>query len=224
MEVRDGFIEIRDQNWNEVARIVDATNAMKFKEIAAEYEGFAEAWGMVGSFLPPEMAHTGEDENTGAVTALQYDLSFTADDYNIFVFDEAGNLISQVNYWKGDGDHTWTDWNGKDDAELTISESRYDYNFNDADWQSIAHAGVTKNYVTAVNGQPLAAKELHEQGVNYGYRVSKEDFIKATVAARPARRSGMNQSKCYGNYLDRSRRSPNQQQYLDIGGSRVPRR
>ena len=179
MEVRDGFIEIRDQNWNEVARIVDATNAMQFKEIAAEYEGFAEAWGMVGSFLPPEMAHTGEDENTGAVTALQYDLSFTADDYNIFVFDEAGNLISQVNYWKGDGDHTWTDWNGKDGAELTISESRYDYNFNDANWQSIAHAGVTKNYVTAVNGQPLAAKELHEQGVNYGYRISKEDFVEA---------------------------------------------
>ncbi|MDA8954580.1 hypothetical protein N9H24_01220 [Planktomarina temperata] len=179
MEVRDGFIEIRDQNWNEVARIVDATNAMEFVVIAAEYEGFAEAWGMVGSFLPPEMAHTGEDANTGAVTALQYDLSFTADDYNIFVFDEAGNLISQVNYWKGDGDHTWTDWNGKDGAELTISESRYDYNFNDANWQSIAHAGVTKNYVTAVNGQPLAAKELHEQGVNYGYRVSKEDFINA---------------------------------------------
>ena len=62
MEIRDGFIEIRDQNWNEVARIVDATNAMEFEVIAAEYEGFAEAWGMVGSFLPPEMAHTGEDE------------------------------------------------------------------------------------------------------------------------------------------------------------------
>ena len=38
---------------------------------------------------------------------------------------------------------------------------------------------MTKNYVTAVNGQPLAAKELHEQGVNYGYRISKEDFVEA---------------------------------------------
>ena len=179
MEVRDGFIEIRDQNWNEVARIVDATNAMKFEDIAAEYEGFAEAWGMVGSFLPPEMAHTGEDEDTGVVTTLQYNLKFTADDYNIFVFDEAGNLISQVNYWRNDAGHEWMDWNNGNGSELIVRETSYHYNFHDANWESIAHAGVRQNYITAVDGQTLAEPILHEQGVNYGYRISKDEFTKA---------------------------------------------
>ena len=166
MEVRDGFIEIRDQHWNQIAKIVDASSAMGFADVAKAYEGFEEAWGLVSSYLPSEMANKAT-------------LKFTSDDYNIFVFDATGALVSQVNYWTGNNDNEWTDWNNGNGSEITIQESRYNYNFHDDNWQSIAHAGVNKNYITKVDGVKVATPILHEQGESYGYRVTKEDYIKA---------------------------------------------
>ena len=38
MEKRDGFIEIRDENWNTISRVVDPDSATSFNEIVAQYK------------------------------------------------------------------------------------------------------------------------------------------------------------------------------------------
>ena len=56
MEKRDGFIEIRDENWNTISRVVDPDSATSFSEIVAQYKHLDWAWNEVAEYLPDEAA------------------------------------------------------------------------------------------------------------------------------------------------------------------------
>ena len=113
MEKRDGFIEIRDENWNTISKVVDPDSATSFSEIVAQYKHLDWAWNEVAEYLPDEAA----DPNA---------LSFTEDDYNIFAFDDEGNMVVQINTWSWSHEFT-------EGSDILRQEESYDYNFQDAD-------------------------------------------------------------------------------------------
>ncbi|MEC8541437.1 MAG: hypothetical protein VXY53_06330, partial [Candidatus Thermoplasmatota archaeon] len=96
VEMRDGFIEVRDSSWNEVFRAIDVSAAKTLEEIAATNAGFQDAWDAVGEFLPASLRDEG--------------VRFTSDDWHIYAFSAAGELVSNINFWNGE--HTWTGWDG----------------------------------------------------------------------------------------------------------------
>ena len=53
MEKRDGFIEVRNENWETVARVVDVSDTSNLKDwdfITNQYEGIEEAWDKLSCF------------------------------------------------------------------------------------------------------------------------------------------------------------------------------
>ena len=96
MEKRDGFIEIRNENWDTVARVVDVSDTSNLKDwdfISNQYEGIEEAWGNAVSFFPNVATEFDVD---GAPTAwgasplkAPEDLLFTTDDNTIYAFTAA---------------------------------------------------------------------------------------------------------------------------------------
>ena len=90
MEKRDGFIEIRDENWNTVSRVIDPDSASGFADVLAQNPELDWAWDQVMPYLPDEA----QDRDA---------LSFTQDEYQIYAFDDQGNMVVQINIW------SWTD-------------------------------------------------------------------------------------------------------------------
>ena len=114
VEYRDGFIEIRDSNWNTIGRFADASNAKGFDDFADNYEGLEAAWDAVTGYLP---------SNWGD----RADLKFAADNQdNILVMDVSGILLGRISNWTDEG--TWTDWQGR-----VVTNTNYSYNFHDGD-------------------------------------------------------------------------------------------
>ena len=183
MEVRDGYVELRDSQWNQLAKIVDQSSALSFADVAADFAGFASAWATLEAYLPSAMAVAEYTDTTKSeVKTLANALKFTVDDNQIYVFDGTGAMLAQVGYWANSDNNEWTDYNHETQQEITLSGSHYHYNFNDEYWNSYGHAGGNLTYVTKVNGSPIT-KVLHEVGSNYGYRVSKDEYIAANDQA-----------------------------------------
>ena len=70
MEKRDGFIEVRNENWETVARVVDVSDTSNLKDwdfITNQYEGIEEAWGNAVLFFPN--VPTAFDASSGDPTA-----------------------------------------------------------------------------------------------------------------------------------------------------------
>ena len=64
IEKRDGFIEIRDENWNVVQRVADITNSdavIDWAAVTDQYAGLEEAWGNVTTFLTDQDLKVPED-------------------------------------------------------------------------------------------------------------------------------------------------------------------
>ena len=83
VEYRDGFIEVRDSNWNTIGRFADAANAEGFDTFIkdTEYEDFENAWNAVEDYLPSDWG-------------ARADLKFTADsDNNILVMDAVEHCL-----------------------------------------------------------------------------------------------------------------------------------
>ena len=183
MEKRDGYVELRDSQWNQLAKIVDQSSALEFKDVAADFAGFASAWATLEAYLPGLMEVADyTDDTKSEVKTLKNVLKFTVDDNQIYVFDETGEMLAQVNYWANSDNNEWIDWNNGNGQEITLSGSHYNYNFNDENWNSYGHAGGNLTYVTKVNGTSITPV-LHEVGSNYGYRVSEEEYIAANDKA-----------------------------------------
>jgi hypothetical protein len=69
-------------------------------------------------------------------------LSFTIDEWdNIVVFDETGALIGRINNWSGDDE--WTNW-----QDNKVTNSYFNFNFHDEDWNNIAEIGGSTRVVT----------------------------------------------------------------------------
>ena len=156
VELRDGFIEVRDSDWNVVIKVIDATQAKTIKQIDDEYAGFKAAYDKVSDFLPRELQDQG--------------VRFTADDWNIYAFSAAGELLSNIGFWNGE--HTWTSWDGTEYKNLDTH-----YNFHDANWKSIANAGNQERYIVVDGGDDI----LDETGANSGYTVNSENLVQAVL-------------------------------------------
>ena len=123
LEQRDGFIEIRDENWETVAKILSG-DGKTVEQIEAEYSGFQAAWNALKDYMPSEF-QPDVDESS---------LKFDIDDWgNIIVFDGAGAMIGRVHSW--DYTNTWSRW--EDGYDYTITNTSSGFNFNDADWNDI---------------------------------------------------------------------------------------
>ena len=159
MEIRSGFIEVRDSDWNIVVRKIDISSARTLAEISAVHEGFQEAWEQVETYLP--------------VSLKDPEVRFTSDDWNIYAFSAAGELVSNINFWNGE--HTWEGWNG---TEYRNVDSHY--NFHDANWNSIANAGTFTRFASADGG---LTEYLDEVGSNSGFTAvgAARDTLIATI-------------------------------------------
>ena len=159
MELRSGFIEVRDSDWNIVIRKIDISSARTLTEIAAVHEGFQEAWNQVDTYLPTSLKDLG--------------VRFTSDDWNIYAFSAAGELVSNINFWNGE--HTWEGWDG---TEYRNVDSHY--NFHDSEWNSIANAGTFTRFASADGG---VTEYLDEVGSNSGFTAvgTARDTLIATI-------------------------------------------
>ena len=129
MEKRDGFIEIRDENWNTVSRVIDPDSASGFADVLAQNPELDWAWDQVMPYLPDEA----QDRDA---------LSFTQDEYQIYAFDDQGNMVVQINIW------SWTDSFMTNGDTVLREETSYDYNFQDADWNNFGSARKSQELIT----------------------------------------------------------------------------
>ena len=157
VELRDGFIEVRDSNWNEVFRAIDVTAAKTLDEIAADHPGFSAAWTAVGGFLPANLQDAG--------------VRFTSDDWNIYAFSAAGELVSNINFWNGE--HTWTGWDGTEYKNVDTH-----FNFHDDQWNSLANSGTFERYIVVADGDDI----LDETGSHSGYTISDAGTVATIIS------------------------------------------
>ena len=157
MEKRDGFIEIRDENWETITRVVDPDSATGFSEIAAAHPHLEWAWNEVSEYLPAEAVDPSA-------------LSFTEDEYNIFAFDDLGNMVVQINSWSWSEEFT-------DSLGILREESSYDYQFKDANWNEFASARKSQEYISDTNTStdPDRTHQLDRENTGGSFRVRKED-------------------------------------------------
>ena len=112
LELRDGFIEVRDENWETVARILDG-DGLTVEEIEEEFTGFQAAWDALKDYMPAEFQPNVDESN----------LKFSIDDWgNIIVFDGAGAMIGRVHSW--DHENSWSRY--EDGEEYTITTPAVD--------------------------------------------------------------------------------------------------
>jgi len=156
VEKRDGFIEIRDENWNTIARVVDPSSADDFSDIEGDYNGLKEAWAAISTSLSSNL----KDPNA---------LKFTTDDHHIYAFGSDGTMLAQINFWSGDD--TWSRWDHENQVFIEIKNVHWDYNFHDADWNNIASSGGENRFIVEDDGTEI----LDETGERAFIRLAKED-------------------------------------------------
>jgi hypothetical protein len=128
LEYRDGLIEIVDENWEVVAKIVDPSNTATWDQILKNNAELDWAWDQVKYNLPidaqdPSQLTFAEEEGRG-----------------INAFDSSGNLILHIGRWSND--NTWPE------GTVTKTEYQNGYNFQDSDNNRIAEADKSTSYVS----------------------------------------------------------------------------
>ena len=109
------------------------------------HDGFMEAWTEVAEYLPASLKEAG--------------VRFTSDDWNIYAFSAAGELVSNINFWSNE--HTWEGWDGTEYRNVDAH-----YNFHDAEWNSLANAGSFERYAS---DDGFITEYLDETGSNSGF-------------------------------------------------------
>jgi hypothetical protein len=153
LEYRDGLIEIIDENWEVVAKIVDPSNTATWAQIIENNAALDWAWDQVKYNLPidaqdPTQLTFAEEEGRG-----------------INAFDSSGNLILHIGRWSN-GD-TWPE------GTVTKTEHQNGYNFQDSDNNRIAEADISKSYVSD-DSHPDAVIDRTWQNVSV--TIKKEDL------------------------------------------------
>ena len=145
--IRDGLIEVRDNQWNEVFRGQDTSTLKTAEEIDKNHDGFLEAWTDVKDYLNDALKADG--------------VKFSADDWNIYAFSAAGSIIGNINFWNGE--HEWTSWDGKQYKHVDTN-----FNFHDQNWEPLANSGVFERYLVLSDGTELK----DEEGSHSGFMVT----------------------------------------------------
>ena len=140
-----GFIEVRNSDWETVARIADASALLDAQQVDAMINGFEAAWNSVKAYMPLTVNDDTSllDGNGNQVEFVDGDgnaveVGFTTDDWNIYTFAN-GELISTVNHWGGE--HYWTSWDGTEYKNVDMG-----FHFHDQNWNSIANSGSHDSY------------------------------------------------------------------------------
>ena len=152
LEYRDGLIEIIDENWDVVAKIVDPSSTKTWAQTLEKNAELDWAWEQVKFNLPidaqdPAQLNFAEAEGRG-----------------INAFDSSGNLILTIGRWS-DVD-TWTE------GAVTKTEYRNGYNFEDPDYNRIAQADINKRYVSDDTNEPV----IDNTWQNVSVTIKKEDL------------------------------------------------
>ena len=112
IELREGFLVVRDGDWNTVARLLNG-DGLTIEDVDAIYNGFSDAWDAVSKYMPEEFQSEGSD------------LKFSVGDWgNVSVFDANGAMLGRVHTWE----HTnsWTDY--MDGSEYTKAHTSTGFN------------------------------------------------------------------------------------------------
>ena len=170
MEKRDGFIEVRDENWDTVARVVDLSDSSQVKDwafITNQYDGLEDAWDNVKTFFPDLENQTTGVWETNPLTDPT-NLKFTTDDNNIYAFSAVGVMVGQINFWTNENE--WESY--RNDTPVTVKNFNYNYNFHDADWNNIANSGGNSRYLVDPEDGDLI---LDEVGTRIGFNQNKSE-------------------------------------------------
>lgn len=163
IEYRDGFIEVRNGNWETIGRFVDINASISFSSLSALFTGLDDAWNTVEPYLPD-----GWDRAN-----LRYVFDSNG---NILVVDPDGILIGRINTWANED--TWTDWEGRD-----VVNTHYSFNFHDDDWNYFGSSGGYSRVVSFDVGDrrwdgttaDQSTEVLDETGTHLNYRVKITD-------------------------------------------------
>ena len=177
LEYRDGFIEIRDSDWNEVARVVDPDNpnALTWSDLTLEsstsyVEGLEAAWDKIGDYLPSALRDNADTSDFDERSELLFAKN-QWDDLNVFTAD--GAFVARVDSWEHS--HSWEsshEVNGEWVDGYTYNTGAT-FNFNDENWNHLARAGTEQHYFLS-----KAVIDEHYEGV-----VRPADFSKITDPA-----------------------------------------
>ena len=155
MEIRDGFVEIYDRQWNTISKRVD--EGLTYNEMVTKYgDDFVEAWSALADYLPDEF---------GDGTSLL----FTTDKWdNILLFnsktatENAGEMIGKINYWSHSD--TWPrDWDDEYPSQVHSNKNfqferiQEDPDGNNWQWVSVGR------YETGTNELIDPDGNLHEE-------------------------------------------------------------
>ena len=121
-EVRNGFIEVYDSNWQQLGRLLAGDGATA-ETIDAQFPGFLEAWDAVKDFLPSDF------KPADPADALQFSIGQWDD---ILVYNN-NEMIGRVDIWTRDD----TKIKFRDGDEYAGKIAVF-LQFNDADWNNIA--------------------------------------------------------------------------------------
>ena len=176
LEYRDGFIEIRDSEWNEVARVVDPDNpnALTWSDLTAEsstsyVEGLEAAWDKIGDYLPSALRDNADTSDVDERSKLLFAKN-QWDDLNVFTAD--GAFVARIDSWEHS--HSWEtshEVNGEWVDGYTYNTGAT-FNFNDENWNHLARAGTEQHYFLS-----KAVIDEHYDGVR------PADFSKITDPA-----------------------------------------
>ena len=94
---REGFIVLRDEQWNEVARLMDPSASSEDTSYDAMVEKYGETfsgmWQALETVLP-------------ATLSAPEDLLYVEDQHNdVLVFNASGEMVARLNHW--DHSNTW---------------------------------------------------------------------------------------------------------------------
>ncbi|MDB0052819.1 hypothetical protein N9F04_03730 [Ascidiaceihabitans sp.] len=154
VEYRDGLIEIVDENWDVVAKIVDPSNTQTFAEILINNAELDWAWEQVKDNLPIDA-----QERTQLTFAEEEGRGINA-------FDSSGNLILHIGRWSNSD--KWEE----EDGSVTKTENQNGYNFQDSDNNRIAEADISIRFVSVDNNTP----EKDHTWQNVSVTIKKEDL------------------------------------------------
>ncbi len=152
VEYRDGLIEIIDENWDVVAKIVDPSNTQTFAEILKNNAELDWAWEQVKFNLPIDA----QDRTK---------LTFAEEEgRGINAFDSSGNLILHIGRWINSDE--WLE------GSVTKTEYQNGYNFQDSENNRIAEADISKRYVSNDTNEPV----IDNTWQNVSVTIKKEDL------------------------------------------------
>lgn len=184
---RDGFIVLRDNNWDEVARVTDPDEAMSYDEVKAIYgDAFVNAWSEIGASLPSTF-------KDGGLETIETQLLYNLDKWgNILVFDANGIMIGEINNWShiDPRDRPW------DDEYPTETWENANFNFrviqsdgNNDNWIDIGRYEEGKSTFHDADGGDLidrswtqVSSTVYERNSSTDDWAAKQDYLTDFIA------------------------------------------